>query len=146
MGNISIAPLGNITLRYPMSPEGLGNFITPVNPIFRGNWTHPPYSIQLTNGTVLWTLAVQVIYNDSAPFEGANITIYEHGTTNIIAQGKTNGTGFAYFWIKNGTVIDVKCEATVNTTTYVFWRNNTLMDRAISVSYTHLTLPTICSV
>jgi len=137
IGNVTVAPLGNITVNYPMAPEGeVGKVITPEEPEFRGNWTHPPYPIQLPNGTILWTLAVQVIYNDSAPFEGALITIYEHGTTNIIAQGKTNGTGFDYFWIKNGTVIDVKCEATVNETTYEFWRNNTLMDRAIWMVFT----------
>ena len=124
------------TLRYPLVPYETGiSVIPPQSPDFLGNWTHPPYPVQYPNGTIYWSLAIQVIYNDSYPVEGADITIYDQ-LGNIIAQGKTNGTGFVYFWIKNNTIIDVKCSVTVDTTSYVLWQNNTLVDRSLWIVFT----------
>ncbi len=117
---------------YPMIPSNLSaQFITP-----KGNWTHAPHPIILPNGTVYQVLAVQVVYEDGAPFLGALVEIYDANTQNLLATGRTNGTGFAFFYIKNGSIVNIHVVAKVNNVTYEWWRNNTVIDKSLWLVFT----------
>ena len=122
-------------IRYPLvpvKPEETIEFILPSDSRFKGNWTHPPYPIHYSNCTILWTLAIEVVYQDLAPYEGAVVEIYEADTSNLLAEGKTNGTGFAFFWIRGDTRVDIHVIAG----SYEFWRRNVLVDRALWLVFT----------
>jgi len=123
-------------IRYPLVPETIGglNFTFIVSP--PGNWTHPPYPIKLANGTVLWTVAVQVSYMDGAPVEGARVEIYDAQTGKLVTTGMTNGTGFAYFYVRNCTWVNVHVAANISGRVYEWWRNNTHINQTFWLSFT----------
>ncbi|RLE55405.1 MAG: hypothetical protein DRJ40_08100 [Thermoprotei archaeon] len=100
-----------MTLRIYLVPKVVANqSITFVPPPAGSNWTHPPYPIHFANCTYMWVLAVQVIYNDTAPYEGAlvNVTDLTRGVSTVT---RTNGTGFAYFYIRNCSTVKVFVQA-----------------------------------
>ncbi|RLB81445.1 MAG: hypothetical protein DRH17_09105 [Deltaproteobacteria bacterium] len=81
----------NTLINLPMSPVIIPPELYP--PL---NGTYPPIYI---NGTPHYWLSVQVLWNDGYPFHGANVTVYDLGTGEVIATGVTNGTGFVHFLI-----------------------------------------------
>ena len=81
----------NTLINLPMSPVIIPPELYP--PL---NGTYPPIYI---NGTPHYWLSVQVLYNDGYPYHGANITVYDLDTGEVIATGVTNGTGFVHFLI-----------------------------------------------
>ncbi|RLI87913.1 MAG: hypothetical protein DRP01_00840 [Archaeoglobales archaeon] len=113
---------------YPKSTDGV--CVEIIEPPPNSNYTHAPYPVKLCNGTILMVLAVQTIFNTSAPFSNATVEIYDQ-SGNLMMSDITNGTGFAYFWIKNGTVVDIKISATWKGESYTTWRNDTLVDRCL---------------
>ena len=130
--------LSNYTtiIRYGLLPVTVGglNYTFIVNP--PGNWTHAPYPIRLENGTVFWVLAVQVTYEDGAPFPGALVEIYDAKTGALLLTSKTNGTGFTFFYIKNCTWANIHVVARVGNMTYEWWRNDTHVNRALWLVFT----------
>jgi len=113
---------------YPKTTDGV--CVEIIEPPPNSNYTHAPYPVKLCNGTYLMVLAVQTIFNTSAPFSNATVEIYDQ-SGNLMMSDITNGTGFAYFWIKNGTTVDIKISATWKGESYTTWRNDTLVDRCL---------------
>jgi len=70
---------------------------------------YPPIYI---NGTPYYWLSIQVLYNDGYPFHGAIIRVFNLNTSELIAQGVTNGTGFVHFLIPANITVKYTVNAT----------------------------------
>jgi len=68
-------------------------------------------TVVIENGTLLFPLDVLVQYKDGTPFDGAQIYIYNNTTHELIMSGKTDGTGYAHFYVPAYSVIDVNATA-----------------------------------
>ena len=94
----------NTLLNLPLSPVLIS---TELYPPLNGT-EYPPIYI---NGTPHYWLSVQVLYQDGYPFHGANVTVYDLDTGEVMFTRVTNGTGFVHFLIPENESIRYTVDA-----------------------------------
>ena len=100
------APIYNDTLiRFYLVPETAENYTQPVLPI---NGSISP--VVINNKPYYW-LGAQVIWANGLPFEGANVSVYNSTTNELIASLITNGAGMAWFLLPAYEVYNVTVHA-----------------------------------
>jgi len=101
---------------YPLAPAS-----ALLNKSSVGNWTRGYTIIRYRNVTYV-SLVVEVVYNDSTPVPGANVTIINASSGTVTTSAVTDSRGIAIFYIRNGTEIRVQVTAVARGRTYRFSR------------------------
>jgi hypothetical protein len=99
----------NMTFNIPLVPKSVGGENVTIIIYPPTNQTEKPIIIGTKE---YWWLSVQVVWKDGFPFENALVTVRNTTNNAIIFQKRTNGTGFVYTLIPNGSTIKVEVNAT----------------------------------
>jgi len=100
---------GDMAFNVPLVPEEAEAPPGVTPPV---NGTPPNYPPVTYSNRTYWWLSVQVVWSDGFPFHGALVTVRNRTDNSVLFQQETNGTGFVYFLVPDGTPVRVEVDAT----------------------------------